>query len=50
MDEALHAFECDCKECLDKWKTIEGDYRESLQVWHNYYSKLVLENNEVENG
>lgn len=22
MDEILHAIECDCQECLDKWKEL----------------------------
>lgn len=24
-NEVLHAIECDCQECLDKWEKIEGD-------------------------
>lgn len=31
-------------------ETNEGDYCEALQVWHHYYSKLISQNKENENG
>ena len=35
MNKVLHAFECDCKECLKKWEDIEIQYGREVTLKEN---------------
>ncbi len=62
MDEVLHAIECDCQECLDKWAKTEDimKYKPNSShetLWNreeryilNKIRSEYLEKIEIENG